>query len=125
LLAVDINVITVMDIQHVESLNPTMGRLTSIDVCDTGTPCVSRLRPRRSVGSPPAILSKLLDNMSALLGFAREHGIIKVVLGCTHQPLWRGLLKSDATKRLLNAAADFDIEIAGGDERAADSNEES
>ncbi len=55
------------------------------------------------------------DIVSALLGFAREHGITKIVLGRTHQPLWRRLLKGDVTKRLLNAAADFDVEIVGGD----------
>ena len=55
------------------------------------------------------------DIVSALLGFAREHGITKIVLGRTHQPLWRRLLKGDVTKRLLNAADDFDVEIVSGD----------
>ena len=55
------------------------------------------------------------DIVSALLGFAREHGITKIVLGRTHQPLWRRLLKGDVTKRLLNAADDFDVEVVGGD----------
>ena len=55
------------------------------------------------------------DIVSALLGFAREHGITKIVLGRTHQPLWRRLLKGDVTKRLLNAAEDFDVEIVSGD----------
>ncbi|HLK85300.1 MAG TPA: sensor histidine kinase KdpD [Candidatus Binataceae bacterium] len=55
------------------------------------------------------------DIVSALLGFAREHGITKLVLGRTHQPLWRRLLKGDVTKRLLNAAEDFDVEIVSGD----------
>jgi two-component system sensor histidine kinase KdpD len=55
------------------------------------------------------------DIVSALLGFAREHGITKIVLGRTHQPLWRRLLRGDVTKRLLNAADDFDVEVVGGD----------
>jgi len=55
------------------------------------------------------------DIVSALLGFAREHGITKIVLGRTHQPLWRRLLKGDVTKRLLSAAEDFDVEIVSGD----------
>ena len=50
-----------------------------------------------------------------LLEFAREHGITKIVLGRTHQPLWRRLLRGDVSKRLLRAADDFDVEIVGGD----------
>jgi two-component system sensor histidine kinase KdpD len=60
------------------------------------------------------------DIVSALLGFAREHGITKIVLGRTHQPLWRRLLGGDITKRLLNAGDDFDIEIVGGDGEEAE-----
>ncbi len=52
------------------------------------------------------------DNVTeALLDFARTHGITKIVVGRTHQPLWRRLLKRDITKRLLDAAVDFDIEV--------------
>jgi K+-sensing histidine kinase KdpD len=55
------------------------------------------------------------DIVAALLEFAREHGITKIVIGRTHQPLWRRLLKGDVTKRLLSAANDFDVEVVGGD----------
>ena len=48
-----------------------------------------------------------------MLDFAREHGVTKIVLGRTHQPLWRRLLKGDVTKRLLSAATDFDVEVVG------------
>jgi len=50
-----------------------------------------------------------------MLEFARAHGVTKIVIGRTHQPLWRRLLKGDVTKQMLNAAMDFDVEVVGGD----------
>jgi two-component system sensor histidine kinase KdpD len=55
------------------------------------------------------------DVVASLLDFAREHGVTKIVLGRTHQPLWRRWLRGDVTKRLLGAATDFDVEIVGSD----------
>jgi two-component system, OmpR family, sensor histidine kinase KdpD len=55
------------------------------------------------------------DVVAAMLEFAREHGVTKIVLGRTHQRWWRRLLRGDVTKRLLDAAIDFDVEIVGGD----------
>jgi two-component system sensor histidine kinase KdpD len=61
------------------------------------------------------------DNVTqALLDFARTHGITKIVLGRTHEPLWRRLLGRDITKRLLEEAVDFDVEVVAiqaGEER--------
>ena len=56
--------------------------------------------------------------VKAMLDFAREHGVTKIIVGRTHQPLWRRLLKGDVTKRLLAAATDFDVEIVGDDDDA-------
>ena len=55
------------------------------------------------------------DVVASLLDFAREHGVTKIVLGRTHQPLWRRWLRGDVTKRLLGAATDFDVEVVGSD----------
>jgi two-component system sensor histidine kinase KdpD len=63
------------------------------------------------------------DIVAALLNFARDHGVTKIVLGRTHQPFWRRLLKGDVTQRLLKAAADFDVEVVGGDENEGGSKE--
>ncbi|HXZ87366.1 MAG TPA: universal stress protein [Candidatus Binataceae bacterium] len=61
------------------------------------------------------------DNVTqALLEFAREHGITKIVVGRTDQPLWRRLFRRDITKRLLAEATDFDVEVVAneaGEER--------
>jgi two-component system, OmpR family, sensor histidine kinase KdpD len=55
------------------------------------------------------------DVVASLLDFAREHGVTKIVLGRTHQPLWRRWLRGDVTQRLLGAATDFDVEVVGSD----------
>jgi two-component system sensor histidine kinase KdpD len=60
------------------------------------------------------------DVAKTMLEFAREHGVTKIVLGRTHKPLWRRLLRGDVTKRLLSAATDFDVEIVGGDAEVPD-----
>ena len=191
MLAAGINAITAMNIQHVESLNPTMKRLTGIDIRETVPDLflaragqivnvditVEALRERvregkiypaaqiehgmllrkacRTAGqlgadwyavhveTPSEAVSRLstrdfaslLDNINlasdlgaetvwlksdnivaAMLEFARTHGITKIVLGRTRRPLWRRLLKGNVTKRLLNAARDFDVEIVGGED---------
>ncbi|MGZ6243126.1 MAG: histidine kinase, partial [Candidatus Binataceae bacterium] len=56
--------------------------------------------------------------VAAMLEFAREHGVTKIVLGRTHKPLWRRLLRGDVTKRLLSTATEFDVEVVGGDDDA-------
>jgi two-component system, OmpR family, sensor histidine kinase KdpD len=54
------------------------------------------------------------DNVvEAMLEFARTHGITKIVIGRTHQPLWRRMLKHDVARRLIDAAEDFDVEMLG------------
>jgi len=191
LLAAGINVISAMNIQHIESLNPRMKRLTGVDVRETVPDSflaradqivnvdvtVEALRERlregkiypaaqiehgmllrkacRTAGqlgadwyavhveTPSEAVSRLstrdfaslLDNINlasdlgaetvwlksdnivaAMLEFARTHGITKIVLGRTRRPLWRRLLKGNVTKRLLNAARDFDVEIVGGED---------
>jgi two-component system, OmpR family, sensor histidine kinase KdpD len=61
------------------------------------------------------------DNVTAaLLDFARAHGVTKIVIGRTHRPLWRRMVKHDIAKRLIDAAEDFDVEVVGdkdGEER--------
>jgi two-component system sensor histidine kinase KdpD len=56
---------------------------------------------------------KAPDPVKAMLDFARERGVEKVIIGRTHQPLWRRLLRKDVTERLLAEAKDLDIEIVG------------
>ncbi len=56
---------------------------------------------------------KAADPVKAMLDYAREHGVEKIIIGRTHQPFWRRWLRKDVTERLLAEAKDLDIEIVG------------
>ena len=56
---------------------------------------------------------KAPDPVKAMLDFARERGVEKIIVGRTHQPLWRRWLRKDVTERLLAEGKDLDIEIVG------------
>ena len=56
---------------------------------------------------------KAPDPVKAMLDFAREHGVEKIIIGRTHQPLWKRLLRKDVTERFLAEAKDMDIEVVG------------
>ncbi|HEV2169540.1 MAG TPA: universal stress protein, partial [Candidatus Binatus sp.] len=57
------------------------------------------------------------DVVKALIDFARDKGITKVIVGRTHQPRWRRWIKGDVPARLVANATDLDIEILATDER--------
>jgi two-component system sensor histidine kinase KdpD len=56
---------------------------------------------------------KAPDPVKAMLDFARERGVEKVIIGRTHQSFWRRWLRKDITERLLAEGKDLDIEIVG------------
>lgn len=58
------------------------------------------------------------DVVNAMLEFAREKGVSKIIVGRTHQPFWRRWLQRAVPMRLLSEAREFDIEIVGDDEAA-------
>jgi two-component system, OmpR family, sensor histidine kinase KdpD len=51
------------------------------------------------------------DVVRAMLEFAREKGVTRIVIGRSHQPFWRRMLRRDVPARLLNTARGFDIEM--------------
>lgn len=51
------------------------------------------------------------DVVRALIDFARDKGVSKVIVGRTHQPRWRRWLKGDVPARLVADASDLDVEI--------------
>jgi len=57
------------------------------------------------------------DVVKALIDFAHDKGVTKVIIGRTHQPRWRRWLKGDVPARLVADATDLDIEILATDER--------
>ena len=97
-----------------------------------GSRSTSRRRPNRCERSIPRNFVALLDNINlagelgaetvwlksadpvkAMLDFARERGVEKIIIGRTHQPFWRRLLRKDVTERFLAEGKDLDIEIVG------------
>lgn len=52
------------------------------------------------------------DNVvKTMIDFAHDHGVSKIIVGRTHQPLWRRIIKGDVTARLVAEARDLDVEI--------------
>jgi two-component system, OmpR family, sensor histidine kinase KdpD len=56
---------------------------------------------------------KAADPVKAMLDFAHQHGVEKIIIGRTHQPFWRRWLRKDVTERFLAEAKDVDIEVVG------------
>jgi len=59
------------------------------------------------------------DVVKAVLEFAREKSISKIMIGRSHQPLWRRLLQLNLPARLIAEGRDLDIEIVADEPRAA------
>jgi two-component system, OmpR family, sensor histidine kinase KdpD len=57
------------------------------------------------------------DVVKALIDFAHEKGVTKVIVGRTHQPRWRRWIRGDVPARLVADATDLDVEILATDER--------
>ncbi|HYL59933.1 MAG TPA: sensor histidine kinase KdpD [Candidatus Acidoferrales bacterium] len=56
------------------------------------------------------------DVVKAMIDFAHEKGVSKLILGRTHQPRWRRWWKGDVPARLIENARDLDVEIVATDE---------
>lgn len=95
---------------HVETPSEALSRINTRDFVKL----LDNINLAGDLGAETVWL-KSEDVVSAMLEFARERGITKIVLGRTRLPLWRRLLRRGVTRRLLDAAADFDLEIVGGD----------
>ena len=54
---------------------------------------------------------KANDVVKALVEFAREHRVTRLVIGRTHPTCWNRLLRRSVTKQLISAATDLDIEL--------------
>jgi two-component system, OmpR family, sensor histidine kinase KdpD len=64
---------------------------------------------------------KAADVVKALVDFARDHRITRIVIGRTHPTLWNRLLRRSIARQLILAANDFDIELVSqGDSRPSE-----
>jgi two-component system, OmpR family, sensor histidine kinase KdpD len=61
------------------------------------------------------------DVVKAMVDFAHEKGVSKVIVGRTHQPLWKRWWKGDVPARLVAIARDLDVEIVAIEEEAEES----
>jgi two-component system sensor histidine kinase KdpD len=58
------------------------------------------------------------DVVKALIDFAGEHKVTRIVVGRTHPTFWNRLFQRSVARQLISAAKDFDIELVsqGGSE---------
>lgn len=59
---------------------------------------------------------KARDTVTALLDFARSHGVGHIVIGRSHQPWWRKILGRSVPHRLIEETAGFDVHIISFEE---------
>jgi two-component system, OmpR family, sensor histidine kinase KdpD len=97
---------------HIETPNETVSRISTHDFVKL----LDNINLAGDLGAETVWL-KSDDVAGAILDFARSKGITKIVIGRTHQPWWRRLLRRDVTERLLAEARDFDVEIVGDEAR--------
>jgi two-component system, OmpR family, sensor histidine kinase KdpD len=53
------------------------------------------------------------DVVRALIEFGREHKITRIVIGRTHQTLWKRIFRRSVSDKLIARAVDFDVELFG------------
>ena len=61
------------------------------------------------------------DVVKAMVDFAHEKGVSKVIVGRTHQPLWKRWWKGHVPALLVAIARDLDVEIVATEEEAEES----
>jgi two-component system sensor histidine kinase KdpD len=59
------------------------------------------------------------DVVKAMLDYARDNGITRIIVGRTHRPWWKRAIRGDVPMRLLKAAADIDVDIVADDQSEA------
>ena len=55
------------------------------------------------------------DPVEALIDFARSHGIGLMIVGRSHLPRWRSLIKLSADLRLVREAQGLDVQVVSFD----------
>ncbi|HUY26749.1 MAG TPA: universal stress protein [Candidatus Binataceae bacterium] len=58
---------------------------------------------------------KAPDPVKGMLDYARDNGISTIIVGRSHQRLWRRLLGRDVAARIIASARDLDVEILADD----------
>ncbi len=56
------------------------------------------------------------DPVTALLNYARSHGVGHIMIGRSHRPWWQQILGRSFVARMVSEAADFDLHIVAHDD---------
>lgn len=56
------------------------------------------------------------DVVKAMLDYARDNGITRIIIGRTRRPWWKSLVRADIPMRLIKAATDIDVDIVADDQ---------
>jgi two-component system, OmpR family, sensor histidine kinase KdpD len=59
------------------------------------------------------------DVVKAMLDYARDNGVTRIIVGRTHRPWWKRAIRGDIPMRLLRAAVDIDVDIVADDQSEA------
>lgn len=95
---------------HVETPRESVSRISTRDF----VALLDNINLASDLGAETVWL-KSDDVVKALLDFARERGVTKLVVGESRQPLWRRLIKRSVPMRLLGQAEGLDMEIVSHD----------
>ena len=60
------------------------------------------------------------DVVKAMLDYARDNGVTRIIVGRAHRPWWKRALRSDIPTRLINAATDLDVDVVADDQYEAE-----
>jgi two-component system, OmpR family, sensor histidine kinase KdpD len=91
---------------HVETPGESVKKISTTDFVDL----LDNINLAGDLGAETVWL-KADDVTKALLDFARERDVTKIIIGRTHQPMWKRLLGRDVQMQLIKQAHDIDIEI--------------
>jgi two-component system, OmpR family, sensor histidine kinase KdpD len=91
---------------HVETPNESMQKISAADF----RALLNNINLASDLGAE-VVWPKSPDVIKALLDFAREKKITRIIVGRTHPSLWNRLSRSSLTSRILAEAGDFDIQV--------------
>jgi len=91
---------------HVETPNESVQKISSADF----RALLNNINLAADLGAEVVWL-KSPEVIKALLDFAREKKITRIIVGRTHPTLWNRLLRRSVTSRILAEAGDFDVQV--------------
>jgi len=91
---------------HVETPNESVQKISSADF----RALLNNINLAADLGAEVVWL-KSPEVIKALLDFAREKKITRIIVGRTHPTLWNRLLLRSLTSRILAEAGDFDVQV--------------